>query len=329
MKRSGRGATRVNPVKVLTVLLLIAAVWFIMVPHGISGFSTRSDPSRSYSDALERIAVFRQQEPEGMNPLCRLQLMTHGDAVDRAVVLVHGYTSCPQQFHQLGLRIYESGSNVLIAPMPRHGLSDRMTDEHSRLKAEELAAYTGTVVDIAQGLGDQVAIMGLSAGGVVAAWAAQHRNDLDRAVIIAPAFGYREIPTLLTAAAMNIFSVLPDAYTWWDPVLREASPSSYEYPRYSRHALVQLLRFSFSLQRDILQEPPATGRIVIVLNAADDKVNNHMAEQISKHWRTHNADLTIYEFDAALSLPHDLIDPGEPGGQIETVYPVLLDFLDD
>ena len=46
-------------------------------------------------------------------------------------------------------------------------------------------------VDIAAGLGDQVTIAGLSAGGVVAAWAAQHRRDVHRAVLIAPSLGVR------------------------------------------------------------------------------------------------------------------------------------------
>lgn len=117
--------------------------------------------------------------------------MTHGQPVERVIVLVHGYTNCPQQFHELGQRFYYLGYNVLIAPLPYHGLADRLTDEQAELKAEELVAYADEVVDIAHGLGKRVIMAGISGGGVTTAWAAQNRSDLDLAVIISPAFGYQ------------------------------------------------------------------------------------------------------------------------------------------
>jgi alpha-beta hydrolase superfamily lysophospholipase len=35
-----------------------------------------------------------------------------------------------------------------------------------------------------------VTVVGLSAGGLVAAWAAQYRSELDKAVLIAPSTGF-------------------------------------------------------------------------------------------------------------------------------------------
>ena len=129
-----------------------------------------------------------------MNPVCQLKLITHDRKVERAIILVHGYTNCPQQFNTLGQQFYDLGYNVLIAPLPHHGLADRMIEEHGLLTAEELAAYADETVDLAQGLGDQVVMMGISAGGVTTAWAAQHRSDIDLAVIISPAFGFKTDP---------------------------------------------------------------------------------------------------------------------------------------
>src|SRR6185503_9544167 len=121
---------------------------------------------------------------------------THGQKVERAILLLHGYTNCPQQFLELGQRFYDLGYNVLIAPLPHHGLANRLTDEQSQLTAKELASYADEMVDIAHGLGNEVVMMGISGGGVATAWAAQNRSDLDLAVIISPAFGFKEIPTL-------------------------------------------------------------------------------------------------------------------------------------
>ena len=234
----------------LTLGVVLTIVFIILTPWHISNLSSHPRPVQNYAEAMQRIDHFRAQEPSDMNPVCQLKLMTHDKKADRVIILVHGYTNCPQQFRELGQRFYDLNYNVLIAPLPRHGLADRMTEAHAQLKAEELAAYADEMVDIAQGLGDQVIVMGISAGGVTTAWAAQNRNDIDLAVVISPAFGYKQVPTPLTAAAMNIYLFLPNSFAWWDPVLQVEAPPSYAYPRYSTHALVQPLRVGFATQAD-------------------------------------------------------------------------------
>ena len=253
--------------------------------------------------------------------------MTHGKKTDRAIILVHGYTSDPQQFQELGTRLYALGYNVLIAPLPHHGLADRMSDAHALLTAEELAAYADHTVDIAQGLGDKVIMMGISAGGVTTAWAAQNRSDIDLAVIISPALGFKTVPTPLTAAAMNIYSLLPDALEWWDPVLKEKVLPRHASPRYSRHALSQILRLGFVVQGDALLKPPAAKKMVIVFNDNDNSINNEMTTKMVNIWKKQYSNLTISEFKADLKLPHDIIDPAQPGQRVDIVYPQLLELL--
>ena len=200
-----------------------------------------------------------------MNPVCRLKLMTHDRKVERAIIMVHGYTNCPQQFQALGQRFYDLGYNVLIAPLPHHGLADRLTEAQAQLTAEELAAYADETVDIAQGLGERVTMMGISGGGVTTAWAAQNRSDLDLAVIISPAFGFKQVPTLLTAAVMNLYMFLPNSFVWWDPALQAEGSLPHQYPRYSTHALVQTLRLGFAIRAKAQHIKPAARKILVVL----------------------------------------------------------------
>jgi carboxylesterase len=54
-------------------------------------------------------------------------------------------------------------------------------------------AYTDEVVDIGRGLGEHLTLAGLSGGGVVTAWAAQTRADLDQAVVMSAALGFQGI----------------------------------------------------------------------------------------------------------------------------------------
>src|SRR5205823_7297027 len=129
-------------------------------------------------------------------------------------------TNCPNQFLNLGRQFYELGYNVLLVPMPHQGLADHMTSELSKMTAEEMAAYADQVVDIARGLGDWVAVAGLSQGGVIAGWAAQTRADLDLAVLIAPGFGLKLVPVPVTVLVTNLALALPEVYLWWDSLVR-------------------------------------------------------------------------------------------------------------
>ena len=311
----------------LSTGLVILMAYIILTPWNIAPLSSHPRPAQNYTEALRLTEILRSEEPQGMNPLCKAQLMTHGKKAYRAIILVHGYTSDPQEFRELGQRFYDLGYNVLIAPLPHHGLADRMSVEHSKLMAEELAAYADRTVDIAQGLGEQVVMMGISAGGVTTAWAAQNRNDIDLAVIISPAFGFNKVPTPLTAAAMNVYTLLPDALEWWDPVLKENVLPTHDNPRYSRHALVQILRLAFVVQREAQLKPPTARKMIVVFNANDDMINNEMTMQMVNIWKEHQANLTTSEFESGLKLPHDLIDPAQPAQRIDIAYPRLMELI--
>jgi len=307
--------------------LLVAIALILLTPWKSGHIYPQSRPAQTYSEAQLLIERLRAEEPQGMNPLNRTQLMTHGKKTDRAIILVHGYTSDPQQFQELGKRLYALGYNVLIAPLPHHGLADRMAKAHAILTAEELAAYANRTVDIGQGLGEKVIMMGISAGGVTTLWAAQNRSDIDLAIIISPAVGFKQIPTPLTAAAMNLYSFLPDALEWWDPVLKEKVLPEHAGPLYSRHALAQILRLGFIVQGETAIAPPAAKKMVMVFNANDLMINNEMTMKIVNLWKAHHANLSTFEFPASLKLPHDIIDPAQPDQKVDIVYPRLLELL--
>jgi carboxylesterase len=317
------------------VLLIVGIVSFIVfilfTPWNIAYLTSHPHPVQSYAEALQRIKALRIQEVPDMNPVCRLQFMTHDRQVKRVIVLVHGYTNCPQQFHEFGQRFYNLGYNVLLAPLPHQGLADRMTEEQAQLKAEELITYTDEMVDIAHGLGKQVVLVGFSGSGVTTAWAAQYRRDIDLAVIISPIFGFQQIPTPLTVPAANLYLALPNSFRWWDPSCQDScqedSGPTYAYPRYSTRALAEIVRLGSAVQVTAQRESPAAHSILVVTNANDPYVNNALTDAFVKVWREHNAHVTTYEFEAALRLGHDLIDPTQPDERIDIVYPRLIDLI--
>jgi carboxylesterase len=310
-----------------TLLVVLVILASLFVPWNVYSLSSNPHPAQSYEEASQRIDALKASRLSEMNPDCVTQFMTHGQKVDQVIVLVHGYTNCPKEFVELGKQFYDLGYNVFIAPLPHHGLKNRLNDEQGDLTANELAAYADQVVDIARGLGDHITVLGYSCGGVVSAWIAQNRSDVDKAVVMSPAFGFLAIPTALTAPVMNYVIAAPDVFVWWDPALQANDGFDYTYPRYSKHALAQIMRLGFSVQVNSWFHAPAAKRVIVVTNAYDDSVNNALTLKVAGHWQDHDAQLITYEFPALLELPHALVDSNKPTGNTPVVNQKLIELV--
>jgi len=325
MKQKHSSSGNIRRFILWTAMILITAIIALFIPWNAWALTSHPHSIQSYEEAAQRIDSLRADRQSEMNPDCVFQFLTHGQKVQNAIILVHGYTNCPAQFGALGQQFYDLGYNVLIAPLPHHGLADRLNEEQSQLVAGELAAYADEMVDLAHGLGEQVSMMGISGGGVTTAWAAQFRDDLDMAVVISPAFGYQEIPTLFTAPTMNVLLLLPNTFEWWDADLKENIGPSHAYPRYSKRTLAQLLKLGFAVQVGGWRASPAARRVIVVTNANDFSVNNALTLEIVRRWQAHGTNVETFEFPLSLGLQHDLIDPAQPDQQIAVTYPQLID----
>ena len=285
------------------------------------------DPAKSYSEALQRAAALQERDGDDVNPVGRTFLLTHGFPAHRAVVWLHGYTNCPEQFRQLAQLCFDQGANVLVPRFPHHGLKDRMTGETALLTAEELASVAGEAMDIARGLGQQVVVGGLSMGGVVTGWLAQQRDDIDLALLMAPAFGFKAIPVSFTRLVAGLVLSFPNFFTWWDPKKKADISPSYAYPRHASRGLGHFLRLSFATQEMARQHKPAARRLSVLTNVNDMAVNDHMITRVVKLWQAQGASVQTRQFSADLKLDHDFIDPGSSKQRIDLSYPVIMEML--
>ena len=318
---------------VLGIIVLLLAILIIIafVPHAVEPTVT-SNPADSYADAFARIQEIKTAESqlEDLNATCITRLLTHGEKTEKTIVFLHGFTSCPDQFRKLGERYHALGYNVYIPRLPRHGLSDRTGKPLKGLSAEELARFGSKTVDIAQGLGERVIVVGLSGGGSITTWLAQQRSDVDLAVPIAPFLGVGFVPAPLTRLVTNLILLFPDIFQWWDPVNRMDNPNSapYSYRGYWMHALFENLRLGFTAERDARSTKPAAHTILVITNANDGSVNNDMVRRFERNWRSNGREyLRAYQFPKELELPHDLITYYRPDGNPELVYNKLLELI--
>jgi len=288
-----------------------------------------STPATSYAEAVARIEAVRAAEASlPLNPRCLSNLLTHGRKVERVVVFFHGLTNCPAQATELGAKLFALGYNVYLPRIPQHGDADQMSTVLANLTAEELIAVGNEATDIAQGLGDEVVITGLSAGGIIAGWVGQHRADADQSIAIAPFLSPNLVPSWANHAATALLLNAPNAMVWWDPATRDNPPGmTYAYPRYATHGLAQALRLSIALMDTASDKAPLSPGLGMLLNEADDAVSNAKIEELVLHWQNQGAKVNLVRLPLALELGHDLIDPHQPTGDPDLVYQVLVDMM--
>src|SRR5207245_4093617 len=106
-----------------------------------------------YSEGMRIAEEIKALDGPNVNPLCHTRVYTHGRRVERSLVLLHGFTNCPQQMDELGRRFHERGWNVFVPRYPRPGYTDRLNTSIARRQAVQMMslAYTASVGGIVRG----------------------------------------------------------------------------------------------------------------------------------------------------------------------------------
>jgi hypothetical protein len=312
----------------VATLLLLGLAWLLR-PLPLDDLASAPDPTSSYDEAMERWA--ETQAREAALPLHdggRTIVLSHGHSTDRVFVLLHGLTNAPRQFRELGEDLFATGANVVIPRLAHHGLADRMTEAHASLTAQDLIRYARNGVDLAQGLGKKVTVVGLSVSGISAAWLAQNRDDIDEVFLLAPLFGPAIVPDPLTPSFTAALTRLPNQMLWWDPRVRENLPGPpYNYSRFATRPLGEALRLGLHTA-----QPDRTlrvNRLGVILTENDLAVNNARTKRLVEEWRAASPDTEIFlhEFPAEEKIPHDFIDPLQPDARTDKVNALLVDWL--
>jgi alpha-beta hydrolase superfamily lysophospholipase len=267
------------------------------------------------------------RDDERVASYARTAICVHGARAPWSVVLFHGLTNNPGQYVDFAPQLFVLGVNVIVPRLPLHGYADRMTDALAGLTAEMLLNAAYEAADAAMGLGERVAVLGISMGGLLCAHLAQFRSDVATSVPVAPDFGLLRFSRGLTDLLCKVVLLLPNFFLWWDPRVKAAQQPATAYPRFSTHALMQTIRIGDAVYRAACSTAPAAGRISTVVNVRDPAVNNEATKQVVDRWKRRRA--TGVEYIELTNLPqnHDIIDPGNPQARIGLVYPKLLEIL--
>jgi dienelactone hydrolase len=318
------------------VALVLAAylgiyLWSLTMPAiPPMALASTPNPAQNYDDTMARFdALMAEERARGdIDEKCLPYALTHGERTERAIILFHGLTACPFQYHELAQLFYDEGYNVFVPRLPRHGYIDRTSNALAELTAEELAAMMDATADLAAGLGEEVTMAGLSLGGNVAAQGGQLRADLRLAVPMSPALGFRFVPNFLTPALTRlILGLSPDIYIWWDPINKADFQAESGYPGFSLHALGEIYRLGLAVQLLADSQPPASQAQLVIDNWGDPAVNLSAIEALAAAWKRNGDDVATYRFPLIPWLPHDFISTDAVGANTDETYPKLIELI--
>ncbi len=325
---TGRGK-KVALISAIVGLVLIGLIGvFAFTPLLDGDLSSHPQGAPTTSQAAPLKSRLLAKDGPDINPMCTSIVIDSGRKEARSVVLLHGFTSCPAQWATVAKAYAAQGYNVVVPRLPGHGYSDRLTNAPSDVSPQQLADTTDEAIDLAAALGDRVSVVGLSAGGSLAAWAAAHRNDVAEADVIAPLMLPKVLPEFGVAPVSRITRYIPDFYLWWDGAQKEklATPP-YAYPRYSLRALGAFLALGRNAQRDVTRTTPLQ-RLLVITNENDGAVSNTPLNGFEDAMRPVTKQIDVYEFPSSEQIKHDIITiDGENAADIKAIYAKLASLL--
>ncbi|MET7395362.1 alpha/beta fold hydrolase [Dactylosporangium sp. NPDC005572] len=218
--------------------------------------------------------------------------LSHGGRRAHAVLLLHGYTHSPAQLDGLAAALHRQGYNVHVPRAPFHGVVT--PGAHARVRTRQLLDYADAALERTARLGEEVGIVGVSGGAVLATWLAARgggtvRRLLALAPFYAPAPG--RIPPVLLRPLIRLYGLglLPDRV---------------DRRGYSYRAVAQYLRIA------AFREVTATGlrHVAVAVSENDTVVDRALAFDIpSRLAAASGASLALDTLPARLGLGHNIV----------------------
>ena len=306
-------------------------VLLVVAMSQIPAFQSTPSPAASFEEALAKFENLRRDEssrplrPEGAS-----RLFHHGQKTERVFVLLHGLTNCPEQFVPLAKILHAKGANVVLPRARLAGFADRLNNDQGHQTAQDLIDQAAVGLDIASGLGDRVTLIGLSGSAVAAGWVAQNRDGIHDVMLIAPFFGMYGVPPSVIDATAVTLSRLPNFYQWWDASKKENLPGPlYAYPRFGTHCMADTIQLSRDVRTNLNSKPLLAKRLIFLTTASDRGANNQLTNEIATQLKAREGEKVItYEFPESLGIPHDMIDPAQPGANTDLSYSKILELVE-
>ncbi len=318
LRHAGAAAYNVDMRLVIHIRNLMPALLLVALSTG----ATTPDESsfvvawNDYTDSLNKLELQTGCKPRHYRPPA-------GSPVRGAVLLIHGFSACPQQYFQLGPAIAAAGYEVLVPLLPGHGRlpGNDGRDNLSALPAGgdwdrygKFAARMNSIM--AQAPGEHV-VVGYSLGGGIALNAILRNPELyDRTLLLAPLLAIRggrmiehiveffgDVP-LLKDLRVKTRGLRAKCRRW-----SEASRAGFCDYRYKHAAALVRLE---EQNHDWIVRTRLTRPIQLILARGDHTISNRAIYEFSLEQMEHGP---IALCSLPEDVPHEILTPYENTGR--------------
>ena len=237
------------------------------------------------------------------NEACRPKFFFHPEPTAKVCLFFHGFTAGPYQFEPLGKALFEAGYNVLVPLLPGHGVVGKWDKDNPPPLPSEIEIYQQFAfswLEVAQKLGNQVIVGGLSTGGNLAAWLALERpQQIERSLLFAPSLGSNN------AVVDFLVEVLPIYYEW----LNKDNSGNFGYDGF----LIPTFRIFLDMGKEILSrvEKEPTVPMFVIYSESDRAINHHEIEILFEVLLKQQPKSWYHRFDKSLEIPHTMMTKEE------------------
>jgi esterase/lipase len=262
----------------------------------MSNYSTLTEAiirkTKAYEDALPL-----------MDQTSGSQFFLQPNLSDRVCLFFHGFTALPEQFVPIGKAFFQAGYNVLIPLLPGHGIAGDWDGDNPPPLPESQEIYREFGLhwlQVAQSLGKQVIVGGLSGGSTLAAWLALERPEqIYRTLVFAP---YLSGSNKVVDLFVRIFNI----YFEWKT---EPGLAHFGYDGF----LMPALRVFLDMGADVLElaEEKLAAPMLIVSSESDRAVGNKEHEALFEAALKFQLKSWYLRFDRVLDIPHNMMTQAE------------------
>lgn len=260
------------------------------------------------SDYLTRTAQILEQARTRENALplkneaCRSRFYFKSHPTPKVCLFFHGFTAGPYQFEPMGEAFFEAGYNVLIPLQPGHGIAGDWDDDNPPPLSTDIQVYQEFVrewLQIAQTLGEQLVVGGLSTGGNLAAWSALEYPQIYRTLVFAPYLSsqYRAINFLV--------ETLPFYYEW----LNKDNPGNFGYDGFR----IPALRIFLDLGQELLDraKDSSAAPMFVISSESDQATSQDDHRELFEGVLKHQPKSWYHCLDKSLNIPHTMMTEAE------------------
>ncbi|WP_211176209.1 alpha/beta fold hydrolase [Brasilonema sp. UFV-L1] len=237
------------------------------------------------------------------NDACRSKIFLHPYQTSKVCLFFHGFTAGPYQYEPIGKKLFDAGYNVLVPLQPGHGVAGNWNGDNPPPLATERETYQEFALSwlkVAQSLGEQVIVGGLSTGGNLAAWLAlEHPQSIEKALLFAPYISGNN------AIVNFIVEVLPIYYEW----LNKEHPANFGYEGFR----IPALRIFLDMGQEIIDRVKnnLTVPMFTISSESDQAINHSELQDFSKVTIDQQAKSWYHSFDKIFEIPHTMMTKAE------------------